>query len=125
MDDDILKGIRRIRPQAEIGLEGDFPVGGALPGVFSGKVKLIPEDGGVRYDNDLVNAWLSAGDGGASIHEFSSVQPGRGNAALALKDMKQRWPDLTVIDPGQPGSDSRNFWEKMFLRGLVSRLEDE
>jgi hypothetical protein len=40
-EDDLLKGVRRLRPQGEIGLEDALggPGGPALPGVFSGKVR--------------------------------------------------------------------------------------
>jgi hypothetical protein len=91
MDDDVLKGIRRIRPQAEIGLEDELGVGvgGALPSLFAGKVHL-PE-------------MRKTMAGGTVPLAHSSSRPG-----LTVLNPSTRGP----LGPGVYASDNSNVYSR-------------
>lgn len=73
-----------------------------------------------------VHAELS-GDPGESLgfHEITSVKAGKGNAERLLRWLRGKCPSIGAHDPGEPGSDSRAFWDKMAERGLLDWIDED
>jgi SAM-dependent methyltransferase len=61
---------------------------------------------------------------GFTIYEFSSHAAGQGNGKQALTSLKKQFGKINVIDPGQPGTPSRSFWDHMLKSGHVDSLLD-
>lgn len=84
---------------------------------------------------DLLRFVCSTGSGVVSadftnrvctIYEFQSDGPQRsGYGRRTLEWMKQHFHHIDVVDPGDEGTDSRLFWEKMKQEGLVNTLYDD
>lgn len=60
------------------------------------------------------------------VMSFTSCDKGQGNGERALRWIKEhaKCPAIHVYDPGERGTDSFLFWEKMCQRGLVNSMED-
>lgn len=89
---------------------------------------LIPPDGHIAHDVTLpggVHANITANEAVVSIYEWSSNSPGHGNTRAALRHLRAGGRAIEVHDPGDPGTESRHYWEKMANEGLVDRLFDE
>lgn len=85
-----------------------------------------PTNKGHNFEYLGVTAYIEFGDGdGIGIYEFSSHNPGTGEAKKALKYLKRKYGYIEVIDPGDPDDDSFKFWEAMLRQGLVDDLQDE
>jgi hypothetical protein len=66
-----------------------------------------------------VRGHIDQGDWGTSIYEWSG--DGTGKTRAALKSLKR---PIHVMDIGEPGTDSHNYWKKMHAEGLVDHLYD-
>ena len=62
---------------------------------------------------------------GFTIYEFFSHQPGKGNAAKALKELNSLYGRLSVTDIGYPGDKSYLFWRHMLAKKLVEEVHDD
>lgn len=61
-----------------------------------------------------------------SIHSFSSLEDGKGNARRALKELKDKFNFVAAIGIGmEPTDPSWKFWVYMKEEGLVDKLEDD
>ena len=59
------------------------------------------------------------------VSMFTSMVSGKGNAERALRWLKQHCPKVGAYDPGEPGTDSYDFWKRMVEKGLIDWMEDE
>jgi hypothetical protein len=80
-------------------IDGDI----ALPGVQH--VDLVGERG------KFVSIYSWTGDGTGTRH--------------ALQILKEYAPHVVVHDPGEPGTQSRGYWDKMFAEGLITEMIDD
>lgn len=60
-----------------------------------------------------------------AIYEFASKGRGQGFGRRTLQWLRQHFDVIDAVDPGEEGTESRLFWEKMQAEGLVRNLLDE
>jgi hypothetical protein len=76
------------------------------------------------FDVTIAGAQWPKGKG-FTIYEFFSHQPGKGNAAKALKELNVIYGRLSVTDIGYPGDNSYRFWRHMLAKKLVEEVHDD
>lgn len=67
-----------------------------------------------------VRGYTESGDWGTAIYEWAG--DGKGNTRAALRSLRR---PITVIDPGEPGTESYAYWQKMLGQGLVDHVRDD
>lgn len=73
-----------------------------------------------------VTADIEVGNGSVAIYEFSSLEPGRGNAQRALRELRSVYGAVAAIGIGDSQMDSSwRFWQHMHERGLIGHAEDD
>lgn len=108
----------------------------AQPAQGQGKAPMTHAPGPTLTYDDRERAWLLkgfdvnavlSGDPSVSLgfHEISSMEPGKGNAERLLRWLRERCPSIGAHDPGEPGTGSRAFWDKMAEKGLLDWTEDD
>ena len=61
-----------------------------------------------------------------AIHEWTSFDPGKGNAERVLRQLRTRFDDIGAIGIGEDDSEPAwTFWMYMHSKALVDFLEDD
>lgn len=74
---------------------------------------------------DVRAVMMGTPEKGVLIYEFSSQSAGSGNGERALRWLQANYASIEVSDPGEPGTPSRAFWDRMCDKGLVDAMEDD